>query len=253
MADLVPFQFRTHEIRIHLGDDGEPLWIASDVGAVLEHTNIAVAMKRLDDDEKQLISVYTPGGAQDVWCINEAGLYNLILGSRKKEAKEFKRWITHTVLPTIRKTGSFQHSPLPQVKNPAHQMLIETIVRLDEVEQRALYAEQAAHTAELRATRAESKADIILGRYRMTIEQFVGAQGLLHQIPHSTFGAAARWLGDYCLQQNWDAPELPVDGRRWPTEKSYPIEALMRYVEYLRKRPQQITLVRPPGEEASHT
>ena len=79
--------------------EGEPWFVAKDICAALEHTNVTVALGRLDDDEKGITSIYTLGGAQKMSIVNEFGLYNLILGSRKPEAKMFKRWVTHEVLP----------------------------------------------------------------------------------------------------------------------------------------------------------
>lgn len=91
--------------------DGEPWFVAADVCRALEHTNVNMALDRLDEDEKSKFGLGLPGG--DTWCINEPGLYSLVLGSRKPEAKAFKRWITHEVLPSIRKTGVYV---LPTVK-----------------------------------------------------------------------------------------------------------------------------------------
>ena len=83
----------------------EPWFVAADVCKVLEHSNTAMALERLDDDEKYKFSLGLSGG--DTWCVNEPGLYSLVLGSRKPEAKAFKRWITHEVIPSIRKTGGY--------------------------------------------------------------------------------------------------------------------------------------------------
>lgn len=93
MNDLQIFensQFGT--IRV-IERDGEPWFVAADVCRALEHSNTAVALERLDDDEKYKFSLGLSGG--DTWCVNEPGLYTLVLGSRKPEAKAFKRWITH--------------------------------------------------------------------------------------------------------------------------------------------------------------
>lgn len=87
--------------------DGDPWWVAIDVCRVLDHGNVTKAILRLDDDEKGLITIQTPGGFQELNVISESGLYSLILTSRKPEAKRFKRWVTHEVLPSIRKTGSY--------------------------------------------------------------------------------------------------------------------------------------------------
>ena len=96
------------EIRtLQLND--EPWFIASDVCKALDIANTTMALDRLDDDEKSKFNLGLSGGETN--CVNEYGLYTLILGSRKREAKEFKRWITHEVIPQIRKTGSYN---LPQ-------------------------------------------------------------------------------------------------------------------------------------------
>lgn len=84
--------------------NGEPWFVAADVCRVLEHSNVTVALERLDDDER---SKFNLGRQGDTWCVNEPGLYSLVLGSRKPEAKAFKRWITHEVLPMLRRTGSY--------------------------------------------------------------------------------------------------------------------------------------------------
>lgn len=85
--------------------NGEPWFVAKDVCDVLGLSDVSMSLRGLDDDEKGASTICTLGGNQRVYVINEPGLYSLILRSRKKEAKEFKRWITHEVLPTIRKTG----------------------------------------------------------------------------------------------------------------------------------------------------
>ncbi len=86
---------------------GEVLFVGKDVCNVLEIKNSRDALGRLDEDEKGVVLIDTPGGKQQMLCVNEAGLYSLILTSRKPEAKQFKRWVTHEVLPTIRKTGGY--------------------------------------------------------------------------------------------------------------------------------------------------
>ena len=88
--------------------DGEPWFVAADVCRALKISNSRDAVARLDDDEKGIGSTDTLGGKQGMQIINEPGLYTLVLGSRKPEAKTFKRWVTHEVLPTIRKTGSYK-------------------------------------------------------------------------------------------------------------------------------------------------
>ena len=107
MTDLQIFNNdRFGQVRI-VPVDGELMFVAKDVCDCLEITKHRDAISRLDSDERGSVRLDTPGGKQDIAAINEYGLYNLVLSSRKPEAKEFKRWITHDVIPAIRKTGSY--------------------------------------------------------------------------------------------------------------------------------------------------
>ena len=103
---LKVFNFGKSEVRVVMVG-GEPWWVAKDVCDVLEIKNNRDALSRLDEDEKGVVLTDTPGGEQKMSIVNEPGLYTLILASRKKEAKAFKRWITHEVIPSIRKTGQY--------------------------------------------------------------------------------------------------------------------------------------------------
>ena len=94
------------QIRV-IDQGGEPWFIAADVCRALEIQNNRDALSRLDDDEKGVALIDTPGGQQEMGIVNEPGLYSLVLGSRKPEAKAFKRWITHEVVPAIRKHGAY--------------------------------------------------------------------------------------------------------------------------------------------------
>ena len=87
--------------------DGEPWFVAADVCKALELTNSRVAVDRLDADEKDVSSTDTLGGKQKMTVISESGLYSLVLGSRKPQAHAFKRWVTHDVIPSIRKHGAY--------------------------------------------------------------------------------------------------------------------------------------------------
>lgn len=112
MNDLTVFQsdefgeVRTTEV------NGEIWFVASDICRALEISNVSDAVSKLDEDEKMTIANTEShqgknGGAQKLNIINEAGLYSVILRSRKPEAKRFKRWITHEIMPSIRKTGGY--------------------------------------------------------------------------------------------------------------------------------------------------
>lgn len=87
--------------------NGEPWFVAADVCKALELGNPSMTVERLDDDEKGISTIDTLGGKQRMAIINEPGLYSLVITSRKPEAKAFKRWITHEVIPAIRKHGVY--------------------------------------------------------------------------------------------------------------------------------------------------
>lgn len=101
------FVFKDSTVRTTVDDDGKPWFVAADVCAALEIKNSRQALTRLDHDEKGVISSDTIRGTQSLATVNEAGLYELIFRSRKPEAKEFKRWVKHFVLPALRTDGMY--------------------------------------------------------------------------------------------------------------------------------------------------
>ena len=107
--EIQQFDFRGASLRTLTDKAGEPWFVAKDVCDILELTNPAVALQSLDDDEKTNLSnsyVWSEPGRRPL-IISEPGLYRLVIRSRKPEAKEFQRWVTHEVLPQIRKTGGY--------------------------------------------------------------------------------------------------------------------------------------------------
>ncbi|MGC0312283.1 BRO-N domain-containing protein [Kitasatospora acidiphila] len=111
---VIPFDFEGQEVRV-VTIEGEPWWVAADVCAVLEIRNSRDALrKNLDDDETGVETIYTSVGMRRVSIINEPGLYSLVLRSRKPQARAFKRWLTHEVIPAIRRTGRYGPETAPQ-------------------------------------------------------------------------------------------------------------------------------------------
>ncbi len=100
------FNFESHQVRTII-IDGEIWFLAKDIAQILDFRSANDMTRLLDDDEKGAHNMRTPGGDQEMTIINESGLYSCILRSRKPQAKTFKRWVTHEVLPSIRKTGSY--------------------------------------------------------------------------------------------------------------------------------------------------
>lgn len=119
MTNLIPFDFENQMIRAVLRDE-EPWFVANDVCQVLDIKNPRDAVERLDDDERGVANTDTLGGAQSMNIISESGLYALTFTSRKPEAKRFRKWVTATLLPTLRRTGRFT---LAQGANQAETLL----------------------------------------------------------------------------------------------------------------------------------
>ena len=113
MNDVIRFSYQDYTIRTQI-ENGEIFFVAKDVCDVLEISKYRDALGRLGADEKGCpVRVGTPGGPQELSTVNESGLYTLILRSDKPIAKKFRRWITHEVLPQIRKTGRYEHDSEP--------------------------------------------------------------------------------------------------------------------------------------------
>lgn len=138
-AALQTFAFETLPVRVVVDGQGAPWWVAADVCRVLGIRNNRDAVSRMDDDEKGVAQIDTLGGAQSMATINESGLYTLIIRSDKPTAKPFRKWVTSTVLPTIRKTGKFdtQTSPataLPTTYKDALRALLATVEEKEAIE-----------------------------------------------------------------------------------------------------------------------
>lgn len=123
------FNFGIHKVRVVL-KDGNPWWVAKDVCKALDIANTTVALQRLDNDEVAKFNLGSLYGESNI--VNESGLYSLVLGSRKPEAKQFKRWVTYEVIPSIRKHGVYAADEL--LDNP--DLFIETLQRLKNEKER---------------------------------------------------------------------------------------------------------------------
>ena len=137
------------DIRVFTDSTDTPWFVAKDVCAVLGLDNAREACRNFDADEKGVTIADTPGGKQKVTTVNEYGLYRLILKSRKPEAKAFQRWVTHEVLPAIRKRGGYMVAKADETPEQvmARALLIaqETLQRqgaeLEQIRPKALFAD----------------------------------------------------------------------------------------------------------------
>lgn len=115
MSALEVFHFGELDMPVRVDmRDGEPWFIATDVAFLLGYSEASAMTRTLDDDEKGLQIVQTVGGAQQVAVVSEAGLFSAIIRSRVPGAKAFKRWVTHEVLPSIRRTGAYVVPETPE-------------------------------------------------------------------------------------------------------------------------------------------
>lgn len=157
-------------VRIIL-QDNEPWFVAKDVCDCLEHTNPTMALQRLDDDERSKLNLGRQGEAN---VVNEYGLYSLVLSSRKPEAKEFKRWITHEVLPSLRKYGTYSMDiprTLPDaLKAYANEIEAHNQTRAVLEEQKVLIAAQEQQISEFKPIR-DYVDEILSSTSALTITQ----------------------------------------------------------------------------------
>ena len=153
MTDLTPFAFDGHQLRAcPVGDTAE--FVAADLAAILNYATAKDMLRGLDEDEKGRQMVPTPGGDQEMLTVTEAGLYQLVLrrqagylndATARDQVKRFQRWVTHVVLPSIRKTGGYGTQP-QQFQVP--QTLPEALrLAADEAERRMLAEAKVAELA----------------------------------------------------------------------------------------------------------
>lgn len=152
---------------------GEPWFVAADVCRSLEIDRTQT--RRLDDDEKGVCSIPTLGGGQDMSIVNEPGLYSLVLGSRKPEAKAFKRWITHDVIPSIRKHGAYMTPDTLEsmINSPEFGIKLLTALKDEQDKRKALeaQAEENAPKVLFADSVSASKDSILIGEMAKLLKQ----------------------------------------------------------------------------------
>ena len=173
--------FKNNDVQIRGGMvDGKPWFVAKDVCGALGLSDVSKAVERLDDDEKLTRKLFVSGQNRDMWLVNESGMYALILRSNKPEAKRFKRWVTHEVLPAIRKHGGYLTPKMVEeaLLNP------DTIIRLatdlkDERERRtALEAtlEEQKPLVSFAKTVEASVDSVLIGNYAKLLSEAEGVK-----------------------------------------------------------------------------
>lgn len=139
--EIQKFDFKGTSLRTLTDKAGEPWFVAKDVCDILSHSNVSMALDRLDDDER---SKFNLGRQGETNIVNEAGLYVLVLSSRKPEAHEFKRWVTHEVLPSIRKHGAYMTQQTLDKALTSPDFLIQLATKLKEEQEKVKELEPKA-------------------------------------------------------------------------------------------------------------
>lgn len=214
---------------------GEPWFVAADVCRALGLGNSSDVIKRLDEDERTLVSIEGASNGLPVNAVNEPGLYALILGSRKPEAKAFKRWITHEVIPEIRKTGGYIAG---QEMMDDDQLLANALM----VAQRKI----AERNKQLEAANEKIKADAPKVLFAETVEKAetcISIGTLAKILNQAGLDIGERRLFERLRNDKW----LNSKGRNWnvPSQKSMDM-GLMRVHESTISRSSGIQINKTP-------
>lgn len=153
--------------------NNEPWFVAIDVCNALDLKNPTVSVGRLDEDEVTKFNLGGLSGESNI--VSEYGLYNLILASRKKEAKKFKRWITHDVIPTIRKHGAYMSSEVIEKTLSDPDYLIRLATNLKEEKAKRALAEAQIEKDKPKVLFANScevaENSILIGEFAKRLKQ----------------------------------------------------------------------------------
>lgn len=183
--------------------NNEIYFVASDICKCLDIKNTTQAVQRLDEDEKSMFNIGLSGGETNL--VNEYGLYNLILVSRKKEAKAFKRWVTHEVLPTIRKHGAYMTDEVLKEALTSPDFLIKLATELKEEREKRIALEIDNNIKAQQIGELKPKADyvdkILKSKSLMNVSQIAKDYGMsatkfnkiLHELKVQ-YKQAEQWL-----------------------------------------------------------
>lgn len=244
MTDLIPFDYSGRQVRT-VTRDGEPWFVAADVCGVLGISNPSQAMTYLDDDERDSTLISNEGGQERTTnIINEPGLYSLILRSRKPEAKAFKRWVTHEVLPAIRKTGRYEVAALSP--RQLAELVIAEADRADTAEAKIAELAPKAELADTyliadKATRLVREAAKLLGMREIDLRRFLIDEGFIFA-KHAQCGDI---MYDHYAEHahHFIATETVVN-HSWGTCSHYTLRITPRGIDLIRKR---LTKVKATG------
>lgn len=147
--EIQQFDFKGAALRTLTDENGEPWFVLKDCMSILDLGNPTETVKMFDDDEFSTTEVIDSiGRRQQVYIISEPGLYRLVMRSRKPEAKEFQRWVTHEVLPSIRKHGAYMTQQTLDKALTSPDFLIQLATKLKEEQEKVKELEPKARFAD---------------------------------------------------------------------------------------------------------
>lgn len=167
MTDITPFSYEDHEVRV-LDVSGEPWFVLADLCKVLGLANPAVVAKRLDKADVCQTYISSGGQRRAMTIVAEPGMYDVVVRSDSPAAKPFRRWVTHEVLPAIRRTGIYAVEPQPQLSGK--ELLAAAVLEATEtIRQHEATIAQQAKELEAAAPKARTWDLIVSGDGSYTI------------------------------------------------------------------------------------
>jgi prophage antirepressor-like protein len=224
------FNFNDNDIRVTIGSDGEPRFVAVDVCKALGLTNAPQAVAGLDDDQKHVSQVYTSTGDKQVNVVTESGLYSLVFKSHRPEAKAFRKWITTEVLPQIRKTGRYDPNEVV-VPRDDFDVLISQSRQLTAAIEKMRDVKRQVDNNDKRDDHQDKQIEILhkfvsglLESGRMTLLAYCQNRHYDFGLGNPFMSALGRKIARYCRNNNLEYSY--VTHERWGHVGSYPVGAL---------------------------